>query len=49
MDFCRDVCFLDHPVTIGGLGRVVEINESKIGRIIVAEYWTGWRGGERHK
>ena len=34
-NFCRDVCgqyFLDHRVTNGGPGRVVEIDESKFGR-----------------
>ena len=47
-NFCRDVCgqyFFDHPVTIGGLGRVVEINELKFGRrkynhgTVVDGYW----------
>ena len=31
----RDVCaqyFLDHPITIGGIGKVVKIDESKFGK-----------------
>ncbi len=34
-NFHRDICaqwFLDHPVQIGGVGKVVEIDESKFGR-----------------
>ena len=34
-NFFRDVCaqyFLDHPITIGGSGTVVEIDESKFGK-----------------
>ena len=34
-NFHRDVCaqrFLDHPVQVGGVGKVVEIDESKFGR-----------------
>ncbi len=34
-NFHRDVCmqyFFDHPVQIGGLGKVVEIAESKFGK-----------------
>ena len=34
-NFHRDVCaqwFLDHPVQVGGMGKVVEIDESKFGR-----------------
>ena len=34
-NFYRDVCgqyFLDHPITIGGPGKVVEIDESKFGK-----------------
>ena len=53
--FCRDVCgqyFLDHPVTIGGSGRIVEIDELKFGR---RKYNRGrvvdghWVFGERHE
>ncbi len=35
-NFHRDICaqwFLDHPVQIGGVGKVVEIDESKFGKI----------------
>ena len=34
-NFFRDVCgqyFLDHPITIGGPGKIVEIDESKFGK-----------------
>ena len=34
-NFFRDVCgqyFLDHPITIGGSGKVIEIDESKFGK-----------------
>ena len=34
-NFIRDVCtqfFLDHPIQIGGVGSIVEIDESKFGR-----------------
>ncbi len=34
-NFHRDVCaqyFLDHPVVVGGVGKVVEIDESKFGK-----------------
>ncbi len=34
-NFPRDVCaqyFLDHPVVVGGVGKVVEIDESKFGK-----------------
>ena len=34
-NFFRDVCgqyFLDHPISIGGPGKVVKIDESKFGK-----------------
>lgn len=34
-NFHRDVCaqyFIDHPVKVGGIGKIVEVDESKFGR-----------------
>ena len=47
-NFHRDVCshyFLDLPITIGGVGKVVEIDELKFGK---SEYnWGRYRDGHR--
>jgi hypothetical protein len=35
MNFCRDICtaeMLRHPVYLGGVGDIVEVDESKFGR-----------------
>ena len=43
-NFIRDVCaqyFLDHPIAIGGPGKIVEIVNSANGNTTVGGCWTG--------